>query len=112
MSLKAKLLTHLASCEKMLRSGEDIIPSWHVMGAEGDWLIFTRFDNDKPEQLERLLYLMNRFMAWKLATGFTLGMEAWLGPDKTRQGGRGAVCDCDNSHRKVGRDAAHSSQEK
>ena len=86
MTLKSKILAHLASCEKMLKSREDIVPSWIISGADGDWLIFTRFDHDKPEQLQRLMYLMNRFMAWKLATGFVLGMEAWLGSENTREG--------------------------
>ncbi len=86
MELKTIMLVHLASCENILKDGHDLIPSWLVTGPEGSWLIFTRFDHDKPEQLQRLLYLMNRFMAWKLATGFVLGMEAWLGPEKTREG--------------------------
>ncbi len=86
MELKTIMLSHLASCEHTLKDGHDLIPSWVVTGPEGSWLIFTRFDHDQPEQLERLLYLMKRFMAWKLATGFVLGMEAWLGPEKTREG--------------------------
>ncbi|MGO9459209.1 MAG: hypothetical protein ACLP1W_03630 [Rhodomicrobium sp.] len=86
MELKTVMLAHLASCENILRDGHDLIPSWLVTGPDGSWLIFTRFDHDKPEQLERLFYLMNRFMVWKLANGFVLGMEAWLGPEKTRRG--------------------------
>jgi hypothetical protein len=39
MTLKSKILADLASCEKMLKSGEDIVPSWLISGADGDWLI-------------------------------------------------------------------------
>ena len=51
-----------------------------------DFLILTRFDPDKPEQRERAFALVPRFMAWKLATGFVLTAETWLGPERTRSG--------------------------
>jgi hypothetical protein len=49
-------------------------------------MILTKFDPDKPEQRERALALMPRFMAWKLATAFVLTAETWLGPERTRSG--------------------------
>jgi hypothetical protein len=33
-----------------------------------------------------MLYLVPRFMAWKLATAFILTAETWLGPERTRSG--------------------------
>jgi hypothetical protein len=39
-----------------------------------------------PEQRERAFALVPRFMAWKLATGFVLTAETWLGPERTRSG--------------------------
>jgi hypothetical protein len=50
------------------------------------YLVFTRFDHDKPEQRERALFLISRFMAWKMATSFVLTVETFLGPEETRSG--------------------------
>jgi hypothetical protein len=50
------------------------------------WCSMTRFHTDKPEQRERALRLISRFMAWKMATSFVLAVETWLGPEVTRTG--------------------------
>jgi hypothetical protein len=86
MSVKSQLLEHLAACEKIARDGQEVIPAWRIAGAEAEFVVITRFDHDKPEQVERLMLLMKRFMVWKLATHFIIGMEAWLGAEKTREG--------------------------
>jgi hypothetical protein len=86
MSLREMMLEDLARGLAIVRGGHEIVPSWHVITPEGDFLILTRFDPDKPEQRERMLYLMPRFMAWKLATSFVLTAETWLGPERTRSG--------------------------
>ena len=53
---------------------------------EDQFVILTRFDPDKPDQRERMLALVPRFVAWKLATAFVLTAEIWLGPERTRSG--------------------------
>jgi hypothetical protein len=53
---------------------------------DGDFLVLTKFDPDRPEQRERAFALVPRFMAWKLATAFVLTAETWLGPERTRSG--------------------------
>ena len=84
--MREVLLRHLASSEQIVRDGEEIVPAWRVLTAEGSHLIFTRFDHDKPKQVERVMHLMRRFMVWRQALGFVLAMEVWLGAEKTRQG--------------------------
>jgi hypothetical protein len=60
--------------------GCEVEPTWRILTPEGDYLI--RFDPGKPEQRERMLGLLPRFMAWKLATGFVLT----CGPERARSG--------------------------
>src|SRR5207248_1491860 len=40
----------------------------------------------KPAQRERVLALVPRFMAWKLASAFVFTAESWLGPERVRSG--------------------------
>ncbi len=62
------------------------MPAWLITTPEGPLLVLTHFDPDKEGQRERALYLVTRFMAWKLATSFVLTAETWLGPKVTRVG--------------------------
>jgi hypothetical protein len=66
--------------------GHEVVPAWRILAPDGDFIILTQFDPDKPEQRERAFALVPRFMAWKLATGFVLTAETWLGPERTRPG--------------------------
>jgi hypothetical protein len=84
--MKAALLEHLAACERIVRDGDELVPAWRVITAEGNYLIFTRFDHEKPGQAEHVMHMMRRFMVWRKAFGFILGIEVWLGGQKTRQG--------------------------
>ena len=70
----------------IVRDGHEVVPAWRVLAPDGDFLILTRFDPDRPEQRERAFALVPRFMAWKLATGYVLTAETWLGPERTRSG--------------------------
>jgi len=63
-----------------------MVPAWRIGTPEGAFLILTRFDTDKPEQRERAMTLIGRFMAWKMATSFVLTAETWLGAEVTRSG--------------------------
>ena len=69
-----------------MRDGHEVAPAWRVLAPDGDFLILTSFDSDKAEQRERAFALVPRFMAWKLATGYVLTAETWLGPERTRSG--------------------------
>jgi hypothetical protein len=83
MSLRDLMLEDLARGLAMVKDGREIVPTWRIMTPEGDYMILTRFDPDKPEQRERMLTLVPLFMAWKMAFAFVLTTETWLGPERS-----------------------------
>ena len=80
------MLADLARALQIVQGGHEVVPTWRILAPDGDFVILTRFDPDKPEQRERAFALMPRFMAWKMATAFVLTAETWLGPERTRSG--------------------------
>ena len=82
MSLRELMLHDLARALAVIREGHEVVPAWRILTPEGDFLILTRFDPDKPDQRERMLALVPRFMAWKMATAFVLTADTWLGPER------------------------------
>ena len=90
MSIRDIMLEQLAVARRTVSDGHEVVPAWRIGTSDGDWLILTRFDPDKPGQFDRAFYLINRFMAWKLAHAFVLTAETWLGPVVTL-GGEEAV---------------------
>jgi hypothetical protein len=81
MSLATIMLEQLAVARHILEVGHELVPTWRIASPQGDFLILTRFDTDKPEQREHALVLISRFMVWKMATHFVLTAETWLGAD-------------------------------
>src|SRR5205823_14314438 len=81
MSLREVMLADLECGLAIVRDGYEVVPAWRILTPENDFLILTPFDPDKPEKRQRMLGLMPRFMAWKLATGFVLTAETPLGLD-------------------------------
>jgi hypothetical protein len=86
MSLKDLMLEQLAIGRRIVADGNEVVPAWRINGDDGDWLILTRFDPDKPDQHDRAIATIKRFMVWKLAQSFILVAEAWIGPAGTRAG--------------------------
>jgi hypothetical protein len=86
MSLTAIMLEQLAVARHIVEDGAEVIPAWRITTPGGSFLILTRFHTDRPEQRERAVLLISRFMAWRLATSFVLTVETWLGPEVTRSG--------------------------
>lgn len=60
------------------------------------------FDTDIPEQRERTLFLISRFMVWKMATSFVLTAETWLGAEKTRHGDEALLAVGVSRHERLG----------
>ena len=58
MSLSDLMLDQLAIARRIVEDGEE----------------------DQPDQRERALLLVSRFMTWKMATSFVMTAETWLGP--------------------------------
>ena len=86
MSLTAIMLEQLAMARSIVEDGAEVIPAWRITTPDGSYLILTRFHTDKQEQRERVLLLITRFMAWRMATSFVLTAETFLGPEVTRSG--------------------------
>ena len=86
MSLATLMLEQLAAARRIVEDGHEVVPAWRISTTKGTFLILTRFDTDKIEQRNRALHLISRFMAWKMATGFVLTAETWLGAEVTRSG--------------------------
>jgi hypothetical protein len=102
MSLATIMLEQLAAARRVVQDGHEMVPAWRIATAEGTFLIFTRFDTDKPEQRERTLFLISRFMVWKMATSFVLTAETWLGTEKTRHGDEALLAVGVSRHERLG----------
>lgn len=86
MPLRELMLADLERGLETVRDGHEIVPAWRVLTPEGTYRIITRFDPDRPDERTRMLALVPRFMAWKLASAFVLTTEIWLGPQRNRSG--------------------------
>jgi len=102
MSLRDLMLADLERGLAIVRDGREIIPAWRILTPDGDFLILTRFDPDQPDQRERMLALVPRFMAWKLATAFVLTAETWLGPQRIRSGEEAVLTIGVSHHERLG----------
>ena len=83
MSLTALMIEQIGAARTIVEDGAKVIPPWRINTPEGSYLVFTRFDHDKPELRERVLHLMSRFMTWKMATSFVLTVQTWWGVDES-----------------------------
>jgi muconolactone delta-isomerase len=61
MALRDLMLEDLGRGLAMVRDGHEIVPTWRIIAPEGDYLILTRFDPDKPEEREQMLTLVPAF---------------------------------------------------
>ncbi len=86
MPLVDIMLDQLATARRIVEDGQEVDPAWLINTPEGTYLVFTRFDPDKPEERERALYLITRFMTWKLATSFVLTATIGLKSEGKRMG--------------------------
>jgi hypothetical protein len=68
MSLTALMIEQIGSARPFVEDGAEVVPVWRINTPEGSYLVFPRFDHDRPEQRERVFLLISRFMSWKMAT--------------------------------------------
>jgi hypothetical protein len=100
--LRDMMVADLERALEIVRDGHEVVPAWRVLAPDGDFLILTKFDPDKPEQRERTFALVPRFMAWRLATAFVLTAETWLGPERTRSGEEAVLTIGVSHHERMG----------
>jgi len=90
MHLVDTMIDQIGTARRTLEDGRAWLPTWQIATPEGRYQLVTEFDAKAPEQRERMLGLMSRFMAWKLATAFVMTSEVWLGPE-IKYGGEPAL---------------------
>jgi hypothetical protein len=78
MSLVDTMIDQIGDARRTLEDGKPMVPVWMIKTPEGTYRIHTEFDAGKPEQRERALLLVSRFMTWRLATSFVLTAEMRL----------------------------------
>lgn len=75
MELETALAEQFDTARRIITRGSVVVPAWRIGCPDGQFLILTRFDEARPEQRERALALVARFMAWKQATAFVFTAE-------------------------------------
>ena len=78
MSLVDTMIDQMGDARRTLEEGKPVVPVWVIATPEGSYRVYTEFDTAKPEQRERALLLVSRFMTWRLATSFVLTAEMRL----------------------------------
>src|ERR1700730_6607945 len=78
MSLIDIMIDQIGDARRTLEDGKPLWPVWVIGTPEGSYRVYTEFDAAKPEQRERALLLVSRFMTWRLATSFVLTAEMRL----------------------------------
>ncbi len=84
MCLVDEMLQQLTIARRIVEDGNEVVPTWLITTPEGTFIVLSRFDPEKEGQREQALYLIARFMRWKLATSFVLtaviGLKADVKP--------------------------------
>ena len=89
MQLTSLMLDYLGVARSVIEKGHIVVPAWRIETVEGTYLVLTHFHDDQPKERERLVKLVARFMAWKMATSFVLAAQTWLEP--LRKGGEALI---------------------
>jgi hypothetical protein len=100
LSLTDIMIDQLGAARSNIENGQQVVPAWVMITPEGPYLVLTRFDDDNPEQRERALLLISRFMTWKLATSFVLSAQTRLGAEDS--GGEAILVVGVSRHERVG----------
>src|ERR1700730_6430176 len=102
MSLIDIMIDQIGDARRTLEDGKPLWPVWVIGTPEGSYRVYTEFDAAKPEQRERALLLVSRFMTWRLATSFVLTAQTWLGGGETREGEEAILVVGVSRHQRVG----------
>ena len=91
MALVDIMIDQLGSARRILEDGQKVVPSWLITTPEGRFLILAPLESETPETRERAMYLISRFMTWKLATSFVLTAESSLPLPGKEENGEDAI---------------------
>jgi hypothetical protein len=85
MSLVDIMIDQIGDARRTLEDGKPLVPVWVIKTPEGTYRVYTEFDAANPEQRERALLLVSRFMTWRLATSFVLTAEMRLSTGESEE---------------------------
>ena len=85
MSLVDIMIDQIGDARRTIEDGKPLVPVWVIATPEGSYRVYTEFDTAKPEQRERALLLVSRFMTWRLATSFVLTAEMRLSTGESEE---------------------------
>jgi hypothetical protein len=102
MALVDIMIDQIGSARRRLEDGKPFVPTWQIATPEGTYQLTTEFDPKMPEQRDRVMLLVSRFMAWKLATSYVLTAEGWLGPEFKHGGEKALLSVGVSRHERIG----------
>jgi hypothetical protein len=102
MSFVDIMIDQIGSARRTIEEGRPWVPTWQIATPEGSYHLATEFNSRMPEQRERAMHLVSRFMAWKLATSFVLTAEVWFGPEHKHGGGEAILSVGVSRHERIG----------
>lgn len=73
-ALRAHIVEEFAVSQRIVRSGNDVMPRFKIFAPDGEHVAFLTLPEDIGGRLERL-EVMRAFMIWKAATGFVMSSE-------------------------------------
>jgi hypothetical protein len=73
--LRRVLREELSLSEAIVRDGYDVIPRFRIFAPEGQFVILLQISDDADDRRRRM-DLIERFLAWKMATSFVVSGEA------------------------------------
>jgi hypothetical protein len=85
MSLVDIMIDQIGDARRTLEDGRPLVPVWVIKTPEGSYRVYAEFDAAKPEQRDRALVLVSRFMTWRLATSFVLTAEMRLSTGRSEE---------------------------
>jgi len=88
--MKSIMLEELAYSVEIARQARDVIPRWRIATPEGDYGVFTRFA-DKEAQRANALWLISKFLIWKMSPGFIMTGETQLAKKRSRRAAEAIV---------------------
>ena len=91
MTLRSMLHKQLATAQRIVTDGHELVPAWRIGTPRTDWVILSRFDQTEPSRQEWVLHHLRRFMAWTFAQSFVVTGYKGLTPTALIPGGSKAI---------------------
>ena len=70
MDLRSHILIQLATSERIVRDGDEVVPRFTIVTPEGPHIVVAQLPDGEKEHAEQL-FVVRAFMIWKAASCFT-----------------------------------------